>query len=149
MIINLLLQSYLYLYVAVLFHEFSHVIVAWFIHLPILEFCIGEELFSIKSRRLSLSPLLFFGSHISFSIENLSRKKNKEIFFFFLAGPIANLLLAVCGAILHFYGNKAGLSILFINALLFITNMLPYVLPQNDFNQFLVYSRNCRKDRLE
>lgn len=67
------------------------------------------------------------------------------IFAFFLAGPTANLLLAACGAVLHYYEDTDGLSILLINTLLFFVNILPGILPQNDLNQFLSYFKACRK----
>lgn len=141
MIFEHFLNIYLIYYLSVLAHELAHVIVANMIGLKLIGFHMGDNLFSVNYKSISISPLVVFGGQVDFIREELLKKENFEIILFFLAGPATNLLLFLLSY------NVIPLDSIGINALrvfnvvILVKNLSPIFVKGNDVKQLILYKK--------
>lgn len=85
--------GYLIILLQTVIHEFAHLTVAKFFHIPVKSISIGWKKCAIKFKNIYFSPILL-GGHVEVFEKELKTKSPLKIIAFFEAGAIANLFFS-------------------------------------------------------
>ncbi len=139
MILNHLLECYLWLCVAVIVHELSHVLAAHMIHLPVLRLCLGEDLFAVRLGKIAISPLMIYGSGVVVSEDALCEKSRGQKMFFFLAGVASNILTVIFAFAMMRWNRMYGYSLLWSSVYIIFMTAIPFCPWQSDVKQLRLH----------
>lgn len=146
MIINHIAEIYLVYCACMIAHEMSHVLAANLIGLRVVQVQLGENLFAVKIRRLSVSPNMLYGSSVDFIVTDLLVKTKTEICIFFMSGMVANLLTAIVGGLLMRWNVPLlGNALLWESLVLVLVSVLPVCPWSSDMKQLRMFMRMKKK----
>lgn len=115
----MLLTNIFYFLLALLLHEFAHLVAARLCRVTITEFGLGwgRQLFAFRWRNIDFGVrLLPAGAYVRFDLNELQQRPLAQQVLILLAGIIANLVAATV---------TSGTRFSLLNFLLAATNMLP------------------------
>ena len=141
MILNHILEIYMIYYVSVTLHELAHFWVAKAIGLNVKKIQIGDDLFSIKIGKCSLSINCMYGSGVMFENREMIKKNRLQMSSFFLAGAVVNLIIMLSGHFLKDSGGFYADVIFWENLYLLAGSLIPFMAKGNDMNKLMKYWR--------
>ena len=122
-LINNFFVIYLIFIVSIILHETMHIMMCLILKTKITKIKIGFELFSIKIKNISISPICFYG------FVEYNEKSKMKIIFIALSGPLINLFIFF----FSFVSNDwIALMIRWINIIIFLVNIIPNPISKND-----------------
>lgn len=139
MILNHMLEMYLLMWISVVAHEIAHYIAAKAIKLKIHSVYIGDRFFSIKFRKLNISPMIFSGSYVEFFVKDITIKTKFQKIIFFISGPVANLVMFLVAYLLRETNSMYMEMLIWINIYFFIANVFPFFIRKNDIGKLKKY----------
>lgn len=106
-------------------HEFSHVIMAKSLSIPIEKIKIGTEWPQFSMGKWRVSPIIG-NSYVEVDYESLIKLSKAKIVAFFMSGILMNILLAALFFVISSYAmTLTNKLVLLINLILSILNLLP------------------------
>lgn len=130
--IKIFLIIYLNICASILLHEFGHYITAKILNYKIVKVILGDSLFSLKIRKLSISPFILSGE-VSAKID-LDKTSVLALFLHYFAGIYYQLIFQ--GFIMLYYSNLTIIICTTIcNLITIISSLIPFL--NSDITQFI------------